>query len=109
MIHFSGFYPEMLPSSNIYNPQVLVSDFGQLENIFKLHAEKLLALGWTYRGAAPKIQDTVKFYSTALSFAKKSKFFRFIWARFLSTSTGKKMKNFWSIDSQIISLNRSPK
>ena len=109
LIHFSGFYPEMLPSSNIYSPQVLVSDFGQLENIFKLHAKKLLALGWTSRGSAPKIQDTVKFYSPALSFAKKSKFFRFIWARFLGTSTGKKMKNFWSTDSQIISLNRSPK
>ena len=94
LIHFSGFYPEMLPSSNIYSPQILVSSFGQLEDVFKLHAEKLLALGWTSRGSAQKIQETIRFYSPALSIAKKSKFFRFIWARFLSTSTGKKMKNF---------------
>jgi hypothetical protein len=99
LIHFSGFYPEMLPSSNIYSPQVLITDFGQLENIFRLHAEKLLALGWTSRGATPKKQDTIKFYSSALSVAKKSKLFSFIWTRFLNTSNGNKMKNFWSADS----------
>jgi len=52
LIHFSGFDPEILPSSNIYYPQVLVSDFGQLENIYNQYAEKLLELGWTSRGAS---------------------------------------------------------
>lgn len=103
LIHFSGFYPETIPSSNIFFPQVLVSDFGHLESVFKLHAEKLLALGWTSRGVAAKIQDTIKFYSPALSVAKKSKLFKFIWDRFLNTSIGGRVKNYWSRDSQFFS------
>jgi len=96
LLHFSGFYPEMLPSSNIYYPELLVSDFGLLENFFKLYAEKLLDLGWTYRGTPPKIEGTLKLYSPALSFAKKSKIFRFIWTRFLGTLIGKRLKNLWA-------------
>lgn len=102
LIHFSGFYPEMLPSSNIYSPQVLISNFGPLENIFRLHAEKLLTLGWNSRGAISKIQHPVKFYSPILSIAKKSKIFRFIWTRFLITSTGKKTRNFLAANSEIL-------
>ena len=49
LIHFSGFDPGILPSSNIYYPQVLISCFGPLESVFRLYASKLLASGWKPR------------------------------------------------------------
>ena len=49
LIHFSGLDPGMLPSSNVYYPQVLISCFGPLESVFRLYASKLLALGWKPR------------------------------------------------------------
>ncbi len=49
LIHFSGFDPEILPSSNIYFQQVPISNFGPLESVFKSYADKLLTLGWKPR------------------------------------------------------------
>lgn len=49
LIHFSGFDSEILPSSNIYFPQVQISDFGPLESVFASYADKLLAFGWKPR------------------------------------------------------------
>jgi len=49
LIHFSGFDPAILPSSNIYSSQVSISNFGPLESIFRLYADELLALGWKPR------------------------------------------------------------
>jgi hypothetical protein len=49
LIHFSGFDPEILPNSNIYFSQVPISNFGLLESVFRLYADKLLALSWKPR------------------------------------------------------------
>lgn len=100
LIHFSGFDPEKLPSSNNYFLRVPISNFGPLESVFRLYANELLTLGWKPRTIDSKIRSFKKFYSPPLLFAKKSKIFRFFWTRFLRTSIAKKLKHR-SIISQI--------
>ena len=92
LIHFSGFDPERLPSSNVYAPEVAISNFGVLESFFRSHADKLLALGWTRPNTDPKMKSIMKFCISPLLFAKKSKIFRFFWSLIARTSTGKKIK-----------------
>jgi hypothetical protein len=70
LIHFSGFNPELLPSSSIYQPDVLVSDFGPLEDLFRLYAEKLLALGWKTLSAGSEIKGFRNFRRRLLALVK---------------------------------------
>jgi hypothetical protein len=93
LMHFSGFRPEMLPSSNIYEPDVLVSDFGLLECIFRMYAEKLLSLGWKSLSVDPQIKGFRKFRRRLLSLARKSSAFRSLWKKLMRTSFGDKLKN----------------
>jgi hypothetical protein len=92
LIHFSGFDPITLPSSNIYVPHVSISSFGPLESVFRTYADELLALGWKPRSIDMKMKNFMKLYNMALLFAKEFKFFRFFWSSFLRTSIGKKLK-----------------
>ena len=92
LIHFSGFDPERLPSSNVYAPEVAISNFGVLESFFRSHSDKLLALGWKRPNTDPKMKSIMKFCIPPLLFAKKSKIFRFFWSLIARTSTGKKIK-----------------
>jgi hypothetical protein len=42
LMHFSGFDPACLPSSNIYYPEIKISDFKSIEELYYVYAKKLL-------------------------------------------------------------------
>lgn len=92
LIHFSGFEPELLPSSSLYAPELSISSFGPLESVFKLHAQNLLALGWKRRAAELKMSTAINVFIPVLLCAKKSKTFRFFWSVFLRSTIGKKLQ-----------------
>ena len=48
-IHFSGFDPAILPKSNIYFPDIGISQFGKLSALFYQYGEDLSSQGWTCR------------------------------------------------------------
>jgi hypothetical protein len=92
LLHFSGFEPDMLPISNLYNPHVSISSFGPLERVFSLYAQDLLALGWKPRIPDSKMMSAINSVLPILFVAKKSQTFRFFWSKFLRTSIGQKLK-----------------
>jgi hypothetical protein len=92
LIHFSGFEPSKVPSASLYAPQVAISTFGPLESVFKLHAQNLLDLGWKPRAADLEMRTVINIFISLLTFAKKSKTFRFFWGRFSKSTIGHKLR-----------------
>jgi hypothetical protein len=46
LIHFSGFRPDNLPSSNIYYPERTIDGFGELAELFQGYSKRLSALNF---------------------------------------------------------------